>query len=136
MGSQTIESEQRTRRSSEREPADSLKDKSNVIGGWLPSVILVVLPKILAGEMNRHTLACSLLIGIAATLVFVGVWHSSGTIHDKIYALCNGAACLSVFGIAVVITLVASFRKKRIVAYPNEDWQWREYGYEGPDAGN
>jgi hypothetical protein len=27
-----------TRRSSEREPADSLRDKSNVIGGWLPSL--------------------------------------------------------------------------------------------------
>ena len=27
-----------TRRSSEREPADSLSDKSNVIGGWLPSL--------------------------------------------------------------------------------------------------
>jgi hypothetical protein len=26
-----------TRRSSEREPADSLRDKLNVIGGWLPS---------------------------------------------------------------------------------------------------
>lgn len=25
-------------RSSEREPADSLRDKSNVIGGWLPSL--------------------------------------------------------------------------------------------------
>jgi hypothetical protein len=28
----------RTRRSSEREPADSLGGKSNVIGGWLPSL--------------------------------------------------------------------------------------------------
>ena len=28
----------RTRRCSEREPADSLRDKSNVIGGWLPSL--------------------------------------------------------------------------------------------------
>ena len=28
----------RTKRSSEREPADSLRDKSNVIGGWLPSL--------------------------------------------------------------------------------------------------
>ncbi len=27
----------RTRRSSEREPADPLTDKSNVIGGWLPT---------------------------------------------------------------------------------------------------
>jgi hypothetical protein len=27
-----------TRRSSEREPADSLGDKSNVIGGWFPSL--------------------------------------------------------------------------------------------------
>ena len=27
-----------TRRCSEREPADSLRDKSNVIGGWLPSL--------------------------------------------------------------------------------------------------
>jgi hypothetical protein len=25
-------------RSNEREPADSLRDKSNVIGGWLPSL--------------------------------------------------------------------------------------------------
>ena len=30
----------RTRRCSEREPADSLRDKSNVIGGWLPSLTL------------------------------------------------------------------------------------------------
>jgi hypothetical protein len=30
----------RTKRSSEREPADSLRDKSNVIGGWLPSLTL------------------------------------------------------------------------------------------------
>ncbi|HXJ57354.1 MAG TPA: DUF6678 family protein [Verrucomicrobiae bacterium] len=29
---------QRTRRCSEREPADSLRDKFNVIGGWLPSL--------------------------------------------------------------------------------------------------
>jgi hypothetical protein len=28
----------RTRRSSEREPADSLRDKSDVRGGWLPSL--------------------------------------------------------------------------------------------------
>src|SRR5262245_25585802 len=28
----------RTRRSSEREPAVSLRDKSNIIGGWLPSL--------------------------------------------------------------------------------------------------
>src|SRR5207249_6345960 len=28
----------RTKRCSEREPADSLGDKSNVIGGWLPSL--------------------------------------------------------------------------------------------------
>ena len=28
----------RTRRSSERAPADSLRDKFNVIGGWLPSL--------------------------------------------------------------------------------------------------
>src|SRR6185436_8798485 len=28
----------RTRRCSEREPADSLRDESNVIGGWLPSL--------------------------------------------------------------------------------------------------
>lgn len=27
-----------TRRSSEREPADSLRDKSNATGGWLPSL--------------------------------------------------------------------------------------------------
>ncbi len=27
-----------SRRSSEREPADSLRDKSNIIGGWLPSL--------------------------------------------------------------------------------------------------
>ncbi len=33
----------RTRRSSEREPADSLGDKSNVIGGWLPSLIFALL---------------------------------------------------------------------------------------------
>jgi len=26
-------------RSSEREPADSLRDKSNIIDGWLPSLI-------------------------------------------------------------------------------------------------
>jgi len=32
----------RTRRSSEREPADSLRDESNVIGGWLPSLTVVV----------------------------------------------------------------------------------------------
>jgi hypothetical protein len=31
-------SEGRTKRCSEREPADSLRDKSNVIGGWLPSL--------------------------------------------------------------------------------------------------
>jgi hypothetical protein len=31
-----------TRRSSEREPAVSLRDKSNVIGGWLPSLTLVL----------------------------------------------------------------------------------------------
>src|SRR6266571_2509822 len=35
----------RTRRSSEREPADSLRDKSNVIGGWLPSLTFFVVPK-------------------------------------------------------------------------------------------
>ncbi len=29
-------------RSSEREPADSLRDKSNVIGGWLPSLTFFV----------------------------------------------------------------------------------------------
>jgi hypothetical protein len=28
----------RTSQSSEREPADSLRDESNVIGGWLPSL--------------------------------------------------------------------------------------------------
>jgi hypothetical protein len=28
----------RTRRSSEREPAVSVRDKTNVIGGWLPSL--------------------------------------------------------------------------------------------------
>jgi len=27
-------------RSSEREPADSLRDKANVIGGWLPSLTI------------------------------------------------------------------------------------------------
>ena len=32
----------RTRRCSEREPTDSLRDKSNVIGGWLPSLTLVL----------------------------------------------------------------------------------------------
>jgi hypothetical protein len=31
-----------TKRSSEREPADSLGDKSNVIGGWLPSLTLAL----------------------------------------------------------------------------------------------
>ena len=30
--------DRRTRWSSEREPADSLRDKSHVIGGWLPSL--------------------------------------------------------------------------------------------------
>jgi hypothetical protein len=30
--------ERPTRRSSEREPADSLRDKSNVTGGWLSSL--------------------------------------------------------------------------------------------------
>ena len=34
--------QKRPRRSSEREPADSLRDKSDVIGGWLPSLTLVV----------------------------------------------------------------------------------------------
>jgi hypothetical protein len=29
---------------SEPEPADSLRDKSNVIGGWLPSLTLCVRP--------------------------------------------------------------------------------------------
>jgi len=33
---------QPTRRSSEQEPADSLRDKSNVIGGWLPSLTFCV----------------------------------------------------------------------------------------------
>ena len=32
------------RRSSEREPADSLRDKSNVIGGWLPSPTFAFAP--------------------------------------------------------------------------------------------
>src|SRR3990172_10824868 len=32
--------QQRTRRSSVREPAVSLSDKSNVIGGWFPSLTL------------------------------------------------------------------------------------------------
>ena len=35
----------RTKQSSEREPADSLRDKSNVIGGWLPS---------LTSNVSRH----------------------------------------------------------------------------------
>jgi hypothetical protein len=33
-----MEAEQRTRRCSEREPADSLRYKFNAIGGWLPSL--------------------------------------------------------------------------------------------------
>ncbi len=39
----------RTRRCSEREPADSLRDKSNVIGGWLPSLTFA-----LARNMGRQ----------------------------------------------------------------------------------
>ena len=40
----------RTRRCSEREPADSLRDKSNVIDGWLPSLTFA-----LGGYyMSRH----------------------------------------------------------------------------------
>ena len=35
-------SDGRTRRCSEREPADSRRDKFNVIGGWLPSLSVVV----------------------------------------------------------------------------------------------
>ena len=34
-----------TRRYSEREPADSPRDKSNVIGGWLPSLTLSFWPR-------------------------------------------------------------------------------------------
>ncbi len=47
---EVYESELRTRRSSEREPADSLRDKSNVIGGWLPSLTLA-----LALNAHAHT---------------------------------------------------------------------------------
>jgi hypothetical protein len=39
-----------TRRSSEREPAGSLRDKSNVIGGWLPSLTFTFGPQ----DAMRH----------------------------------------------------------------------------------
>ena len=39
---------QRTRRSSEREPADSLIGEFNVIGGWLPSLTFALVAR-------RHT---------------------------------------------------------------------------------
>src|SRR6266446_4736467 len=49
----------RTRRSSEREPADSLRDKSNAIGGWLPSLTFLVSRLHAHEEKDRHPSFCS-----------------------------------------------------------------------------
>ncbi len=57
-----------------------------------------------------------MMTGIAAFLVFVGVSHSSGTIHDRSYLLCNGLSGSAVAGIAVITAMVASLLKKRLVA--------------------
>ncbi|MBI3987921.1 MAG: hypothetical protein HY343_13435 [Lentisphaerae bacterium] len=44
---------QRTSRCSEREPADSLRDKSNVIGGWLPSLTFALRRRFASSQRGR-----------------------------------------------------------------------------------
>jgi hypothetical protein len=45
-----------TRRSSEREPADSLRDKFNVIGGWLPSLTFTFCNRVSATLQRDHAI--------------------------------------------------------------------------------
>ena len=67
----------RTRRSSEREPADSLRDKWNVRGGWLPSLTGALEMK----STRRKNLLGMILLGI---LVLCGLVLAGYTcFHDR-----------------------------------------------------
>jgi hypothetical protein len=67
--------ERRTRRCSEREPADSLTDKFNLIGGWLPSLTLSL------GAMRHHILF--ICVGLALVFTACRPTDKSGTTSGK-----------------------------------------------------
>jgi hypothetical protein len=71
--------ERPTRRSSEREPADSLRDKSNVTGRWLPSLTFSFCWNMnsnirLAGRFGLAT-AVGLLLALALGFLFDRLFH-------------------------------------------------------------
>jgi 2-polyprenyl-3-methyl-5-hydroxy-6-metoxy-1,4-benzoquinol methylase len=61
------EAEGRTRRCSEREPADSLRGKSNVIGGWLPSLTFAFGNTSRASDNTAHDMTALRQLGHPAT---------------------------------------------------------------------
>src|SRR5258708_31638165 len=62
----------RTKRCSERKPADSLRNKSNVIGGWLPSLTFA-----LAGKSSvavKKAIPLLKLASVLAASLFIQRW--------------------------------------------------------------
>jgi hypothetical protein len=62
-----------SRRCSEREPADSLRDKSNVIGGWLPSLTFALGVVV---SLRTHKIVIGILVCLLA-LLLSGYWALS-----------------------------------------------------------
>ena len=93
-----------TRRSSEREPADSLTDKPDAVGGWLPSLTF---------SLNRHTAVTASASAkkgpTQSTVRFAGITRTPGVcggharvegsrtaVHDVVGLLQNGETVDSV----------------------------------------
>jgi hypothetical protein len=62
-----------TRRCREREPADSLGDKWNVIGGWLLSLTLAIAQAIWVSVRGRASVEGFCLFAAVLSLVFVAL---------------------------------------------------------------
>ena len=80
FGPSSLHTECRTKRCSEREPADSLGDESNVIGGWLPSLTFALaarklLPKayeLAYDRANQEGIPCKSLLPVKQEQTFTG----------------------------------------------------------------
>jgi len=70
--------QRRTRRCSEREPADSLKDEFNVIGGWLPSLTFALYEMSAVLCSRRWLLASGVLVIVLGAFVAIGPASPSG----------------------------------------------------------
>jgi protein-S-isoprenylcysteine O-methyltransferase Ste14 len=124
----TKEEEGRTRRSSEREPADSLRDESNVIGGWLPSLTFTLavhtpppsqqrktrlqeFTAALREHLHKAKLICySLLLIVGVTQIIIREHFPE--LHPP-WMIIGTALMIVLFGILLVPPLLMAFRLRK-----------------------